>query len=240
MGTDDPGCPTADYPPVLIASEPIHRGEEITASYKGDVLFLPQAARSAMLEKIFGFQCACTLCSLPPGLAMHSDAQLTRYRQIRDSWRDIRDFAFDRGKALSRLEEAEEILRLQGKAGRKGELLEHRFMVYAMWGQRQLAIEAGQCARGWAEMIDGKKLAWKRDLARFADHPEEFEGWEVALQDNGGVLVSDGSDAHYPFADLQSAEEDGQSDFEEHYGGSKRKKRLKKRAKMQRTGRSKR
>lgn len=154
-------------------------------------MFLSRVTRQAILEKAFGFICACSQCVLPEPFIAISDALLERYRRIRDLWRDdIRDFAFDRRKALAQLQEAEDILFKEAKEGWKSELLEQRFYVHALWGQRASAVEAGKSARGWAEMMDGKKRAWKTDIARLADRPEAYEMWGLALRDNGGVLVS--------------------------------------------------
>lgn len=88
------------------------------------------------------------------------------------------------------LHEAEGILCSENKEAWKGELLEHRFYIHALWAQGTLAIEAGRRARRWSEILDGKQRTWERDLARLADFPEEYEGWGLSRQDNGGVLVS--------------------------------------------------
>ncbi|KAF5538177.1 SET domain-containing protein [Fusarium phyllophilum] len=68
------------------AIRPIKAGEEITISYgEGG----PSNVRRPMLKKSFGFDCACSLCSLPPSQLKASDERRVRIQQLGTSITDV-------------------------------------------------------------------------------------------------------------------------------------------------------
>ncbi|KAF4494034.1 SET domain containing protein 5 [Fusarium agapanthi] len=61
------------------AIRPIKAGEEITISYDEGG---PSNVRKPMLKQSFGFDCACSLCSLPPSQLQASDDRRVRIQQL--------------------------------------------------------------------------------------------------------------------------------------------------------------
>ena len=71
----DTGCET------IHATRYINAGEEITISYdRGD----PADSRRTILKNAFGFDCNCSLCSLPPPELQLSDARRIRIQHLDD------------------------------------------------------------------------------------------------------------------------------------------------------------
>ncbi|KAF5251272.1 hypothetical protein FANTH_3564 [Fusarium anthophilum] len=74
------------------AIRPIKAGEEITINYDEGG---PSNVRRPMLKKSFGFDCACSLCTLPPSQLQASDDRRVRIQQLDASIRDSLATAID-------------------------------------------------------------------------------------------------------------------------------------------------
>ncbi|KAF5711077.1 SET domain-containing protein [Fusarium mundagurra] len=68
------------------ALRPIKAGEEITISY---VEGGPSNVRRPILKESFGFDCACSLCSLPPSQLQASDDRRVRIQQLDTSIKNV-------------------------------------------------------------------------------------------------------------------------------------------------------
>ncbi|KAF5543908.1 SET domain-containing protein [Fusarium mexicanum] len=79
------------------AIRPIKAGEEITINYDEGG---PSNVRRPMLKKSFGFDCTCSLCTLPPSQLQASDDRRVRIQQLDASIRDSLAIATDPNASL--------------------------------------------------------------------------------------------------------------------------------------------
>ncbi|KAF8526513.1 hypothetical protein BU17DRAFT_40324 [Hysterangium stoloniferum] len=73
----------------VVASRTIHTGEELSLSYTD--MMLPRAERQAAIQFSWGFECTCSLCSLPEALIHESDKRLkliSKLEALLDDWSD--------------------------------------------------------------------------------------------------------------------------------------------------------
>ncbi|KUI59135.1 SET domain-containing protein 5 [Cytospora mali] len=81
----------------IYAIRPIKAGEEITIAYDHGG---PAAARRAFLKKAFGFDCECSICTLPPAELQASDARRLLIQRLDDEVGDPFRMAARPGESL--------------------------------------------------------------------------------------------------------------------------------------------
>ena len=81
---------------LLVVVRPVERGEEIAHSYLHSLM--GKEARQEVLQRRWGFLCACTLCSLPEPIRVEQESQRAQFRAADTIWK--------KQKSNSALEEA--------------------------------------------------------------------------------------------------------------------------------------
>ncbi|KAF2870166.1 hypothetical protein BDV95DRAFT_629420 [Massariosphaeria phaeospora] len=154
------------------ATQTIYPGEEISITYIDNER--PRAARTAHLQRNWGFACGCAACAAPEFVTAESDARILQIQEVAallDDWSEESCASPEMAMLLVSLYEQERLGAGMGKAYRLAA------EVYSSFGERWLAVkfarlsvEVGALDKGWG---DGDVL----DMVRMAEEPEGSWSW---------------------------------------------------------------
>lgn len=160
---------------------PIKKGEELTVSYE---VSGPAADRIALLEKSFGFRCACEICNLPSEEQIMSDT-----RQLAIQRLDERLSRLHSRHPLSALHDCHLLLQILRAeyAGYPGV-----FEARVYWDAFQITVANGDLARAkvfaersWkaAVICEGEETPEVRSVRALVDDPAGDKGFEKASKE---------------------------------------------------------
>ncbi|KAM0351088.1 hypothetical protein ACHAPU_002870 [Fusarium lateritium] len=152
------------------AIRPIPEGSEITISYdKGG----PSAVRKSALERSFGFNCTCPLCSLPPSDIRESDDRRSRIQKLDASIGSPMTMMTNPGSSLRDCQTLLHVLQkeYEGDAG----ILNARLYYDAF----QISIAHGDLVRG---SVFAEKAYQTRLTCEGEDSPETMRMKSLALK----------------------------------------------------------
>ena len=151
----------------VYAIRPVAAGQEITLSYLQGGTF---AERQRELKSLFGFTCACELCSLPAPARAASDARLERARELNDAMGDYGACLRSPERVLANGRELVGVYRAEGVVAgddRLANVYWDLFQVCGMHGD-------GARARAFAGEYAALKRAGEGPLSAAAAEGEEF------------------------------------------------------------------
>ncbi|TGO08846.1 hypothetical protein BTUL_0189g00170 [Botrytis tulipae] len=159
----------------VTALKDICKDEEITINYLG--LNKTRRARRASLQRDFGFNCSCGLCSLPENESKIIDRQLSEIPKL-SLFIFGRITASRRARPLRELHEFDQLVRLYNE----------QETGIATWGE-SIMVYGSECMeiQKWRYLVDkpteyelfGHSTAWKTTVDEIPTglSPEKFEAW---------------------------------------------------------------
>jgi hypothetical protein len=170
---------------VLVAYLPIEAGDELTASYvDSPTLLQPREARRRALGDI-GFDCACSLCTVPDGDGdtNESDRNRTKLRGLFPWTNDteINELAAQ-DDILLRLHEAARLLRKERLVHPLIAVYVNQFYVLAAWGKEESAKKVAGFAVAALTCTRGRTEAMKHFFAGLYDNPRSWLSFGFKLE----------------------------------------------------------
>ncbi|KAK4192050.1 hypothetical protein QBC35DRAFT_261721 [Podospora australis] len=180
--------PNADYyfdhgelTQFIHATRDIIPGEELTLSYINPVM--KRSARIKKLQRIWGFECACPLCTQEKARVEASDARL---RQIRELNGDFGDWTPE-SRASPPM--AELIIGLYQQEKLWGSLYEayvFAALEYNAAGEPWTAVKYARLAIDWGIPVVGPKDADVKEMQSLAEDPWAHWSWLKRMKIKGG------------------------------------------------------
>ncbi|KAK4225253.1 hypothetical protein QBC38DRAFT_531136, partial [Podospora fimiseda] len=165
----------------LVAARDIRQGEELTIGYVD--LTKPCATRQQLLKKLWGFNCTCRRCTLPPPEMQESNS---RSDQIHDLLKQLDDHS----SLEASPEKAELLVTLYEKEGLQARLYEAYYRAAFEWnaaGDAEKAVKYAKLCLEKGRSLRHAHSPFLEIMGVLIQNPEEHWSWRfrVKLRDLG-------------------------------------------------------
>ncbi|KAH8104497.1 hypothetical protein BXZ70DRAFT_590873 [Cristinia sonorae] len=160
---------------VLHALRQVKKGEELLTVYFDTKK--PRDERRHYLKTMYGFECDCSVCSLPDELSRASDDRLVRISQLKSQFGTWANGEITGQTAVSLAREIWRLLDEEGYWSERGQLAADAAWVAASHSDGQATRQWAEVAQEWFGYELGKDSAQTQEMRKIVAQPMSHSVW---------------------------------------------------------------